>query len=98
MNAGQLLADQAWPAMLIALGATSCKEFCRRIWGNLLVALRERGELLEAYRRWGICWSQSGHLLAASGAIQCRQSAAEVAPFYDRALGERLVSAPVQVH
>ncbi|MBB3924155.1 hypothetical protein FHR65_004474 [Xanthomonas arboricola] len=30
---------------------------------------------MEAYRRWGICRCQLGHLLAASGAIQCRQSA-----------------------
>lgn len=29
---------------------------------------------MEAYRRWGICRCQLGHLLAASGAIQCRQS------------------------
>ena len=39
LNAGQLLADQAWPTTPIALGTTSRKEFCRRIWGSLLVAL-----------------------------------------------------------
>ncbi|RXD45311.1 hypothetical protein EIJ57_20490 [Xanthomonas perforans] len=32
--------------------------------------------MLEAYRRWGICRCQLGHMLAASGAIQCRQSPA----------------------
>ncbi|PPT70046.1 hypothetical protein XarbCFBP8150_11120 [Xanthomonas arboricola] len=32
--------------------------------------------MLEAYRRWGICRCQLGHMLAVSGAIQCRQSPA----------------------